>query len=89
MLEDWFCHGGRLAVAPHHPANDSDTMTKNSDDISVSPKAKSTGDLNGRMQAMQRGPYELLIKERMMGLYLVVFIKRDCRNLVRGTCFIE
>ena len=29
-------------------------------------------------------PYELLIKERMMGLYLAVFIHRDARPFVKG-----
>ncbi|KAH9945499.1 DNase I-like protein [Epithele typhae] len=35
--------------------------------------------------ALPTSPYELLIKERMMGLYLAVFIHRDARPLVRGT----
>ncbi|KAI0833743.1 DNase I-like protein [Trametes gibbosa] len=31
------------------------------------------------------GPYELLIKERMMGLYLAVFVHREAKPLVQGT----
>ena len=30
------------------------------------------------------GPYELLTKERLMGIYLAVFIYRDLKPLVRG-----
>lgn len=30
------------------------------------------------------GPYELITKERMMGLYLAVYVHRDSRDLVHG-----
>lgn len=30
------------------------------------------------------GPYELLVKERLMGIYVAVFIYRDLKPLVRG-----
>ncbi|KAJ3556613.1 hypothetical protein NM688_g1926 [Phlebia brevispora] len=85
MLEDWFCNGGH-ATAPTHPSQDDDSNAESgrSDEVPMSPKAKSTGDLNGRMQGAQKGPYELLVKERMMGIYLAIFIKRDIRDLVRG-----
>ncbi|KAJ7773047.1 inositol polyphosphate phosphatase [Mycena metata] len=33
----------------------------------------------------RKGPYQLLIKERMMGLYLAIYIHRELRPLVRGT----
>ncbi|KAJ7637593.1 inositol polyphosphate phosphatase [Mycena polygramma] len=33
----------------------------------------------------RKGPYQLLIKERMMGLYLAIYIHRDLRPLVKGT----
>lgn len=49
-------------------------------DISV-PKA-----LSARVTPKERkGPYQLLIKERMMGLYLAIYIHRELRPLVRGT----
>ncbi|KAJ8462988.1 hypothetical protein ONZ51_g10550 [Trametes cubensis] len=46
-----------------------------------------TSDPNLKTQhEIQRiGPYELLTKERMMGLYLAVFVHRDAKPLVRGT----
>ena len=45
-----------------------------------------TSDPNLKTQhEIQRiGPYELLTKERMMGLYLAVFVHRDAKPLVRG-----
>ncbi|KAJ6544832.1 inositol polyphosphate phosphatase [Mycena vulgaris] len=33
----------------------------------------------------RKGPYQLLIKERMMGLYLAIYIYRELRPLVKGT----
>ena len=32
-----------------------------------------------------RGPYELAVKERMMGVYLAVYVHRACLPLVRGS----
>ena len=31
------------------------------------------------------GPYELLIKERLMGIYIAVFVFKDCKHLIQGT----
>ncbi|KAL0954741.1 hypothetical protein HGRIS_003693 [Hohenbuehelia grisea] len=49
---------------------------------------KSTGDANripSPMKASRKGPYTLLVKERLMGIYLAVYIHRDLRGLIRGT----
>lgn len=35
----------------------------------------------------RRGPYQLLAKERLMGIYLAIYIHRDIKSLVRGTAF--
>ncbi|KAI9066127.1 DNase I-like protein [Trametes sanguinea] len=45
-----------------------------------------TSDPNPKTQheVQKVGPYELLTKERMMGLYLAVFIHREAKALVRG-----
>jgi len=32
----------------------------------------------------RKGPYQLLVKERMMGIYLAAYINRDIRHLVKG-----
>ena len=36
-----------------------------------------------------KGPYEMLVKERMMGLYLAVFVHRDAKRLVTGVYFLR
>lgn len=84
-LEDWYTHGGSGTV---QTPSDGRAVTGYLDgsDIASSAKAKSTGDLNSRINTHQKGPYEFLVKERMMGIYLAVFIHRDIRSLVRGMC---
>jgi hypothetical protein len=95
MLEDWYvnggCHSEHNTPTPHTSSQDEHRVTASLDDseIALSTKAKSTGDLNGRMSAHHKGPYELLVKERMMGLYLAIFIHRDTRSLVKGTVSIR
>ncbi|KIJ52652.1 hypothetical protein M422DRAFT_202876 [Sphaerobolus stellatus SS14] len=32
----------------------------------------------------KKGPYELLIKERLMGIYMAIYVHRDVRPLIRG-----
>lgn len=72
MLEDWFCHGGYLtAPLPDSPDSDASSPTPRQPfNLTKDPK---------------KGPYQLLTKERMMGIYLAVFIHRDVRGLVKGT----
>jgi hypothetical protein len=38
----------------------------------------------GGPHAPRLGPYELVTKERMMGLYLAVYVHRDSGELVHG-----
>ncbi|KAI0297268.1 Endonuclease/exonuclease/phosphatase [Multifurca ochricompacta] len=45
----------------------------------------STGDIRRRPKTGAKGPYEMLVKERMMGIYLAVFVHRDAKHFVRGT----
>lgn len=90
ILEDWYVNGGgaaQVSSAAHTSSQDGTSPTGYLDDSDVAlyAKAKSTGDLNARMNTHRKGPYELLVKERMMGIYLAVFIHRDIRDLVRGT----
>ncbi|THH30619.1 hypothetical protein EUX98_g3589 [Antrodiella citrinella] len=94
MLEDWYVDGGKHCEHPLGPSKPpvldvpiGDEHARVSEDITISPKAKSAGDLNAHVdvKASSKGPYELLVKERMMGLYLAVFINRDIKGLVRGT----
>lgn len=88
ILEDWFCHGVQeLGVAAAKSATRPDARPKEL--LSDAGRAFSTGDIKRRSMAKpieyRKGPYEMLTKERMMGLYLAVFIHRDARHLVQGT----
>ncbi|OAX37607.1 DNase I-like protein [Rhizopogon vinicolor AM-OR11-026] len=76
ILEHWLCH--RSQAVP--PANGDPTLT----DVTVPPKRYS---LHRRVtiKEQDKGPYVPLIKERMMGLYLAVYVHRDARDLVSGT----
>ncbi|KAJ7650437.1 inositol polyphosphate phosphatase [Roridomyces roridus] len=70
MIEDWLCHGARHAGA-------SPTLS----DIG-SPKPLTA---RAPPKEQRKGPYQLLIKERMMGLYLAIYCHRDIRGFVRST----
>lgn len=70
MIEDWLCHGSGAGVR-------------------TSPTVADVGfpkPLSPRLlpKEPRKGPYQLLIKERMMGIYLAIYIHRDLRPLVRG-----
>ncbi len=98
MLEDWLCHGGPPLAHSNLNPNPSTAQLNETpkpalldvpiseEEFLISPKAKSTGDLALRMapKAPAKGPYELPVKERMMGIYLAVYINRDIKGLVQG-----
>jgi hypothetical protein len=68
------------------------TNVKRSESMTAIPDSSSmpcvTGVRNGEDQAAAyAGPYELAAKERMMGIYLAVYVHRDAKSLIRGkTC---
>ncbi|KAJ3744193.1 inositol polyphosphate phosphatase [Lentinula detonsa] len=73
VVEDWLCHGGSLARA----------TSPTTPDISIpkplSPRSEmkeSTG---------KKGPYQLLCKERLLGIYLAMYIHRDLKPWVEST----
>jgi hypothetical protein len=81
ILEDWLCNGSGCTT-------DAKSSSLSATGTSPSPPSKrlSTGDLHERVAGKEqwKGPYQPLIKHRMMGLYLTVYIHRDIRSLVRG-----
>lgn len=89
MLEDWYCNGNNQVVTTpaSHTEGPEGHAYVDDDGAMLSPKSKSTGDLNARLNTFKKGPYELLVKERMMGIYLAVFVHRDIRDLVESTSF--
>ena len=79
ILEDWLSHAGGsnpksslVAGNKYHNANAE----------SQSPNLKRR--ISTKATVSQKGPYEILIKERMMGLYLAVYVHREIKHLVRG-----
>ncbi|KAH0833128.1 Endonuclease/exonuclease/phosphatase [Lanmaoa asiatica] len=74
-LEHWLCH----RTQANHQVQGEHTLK----DIAASPKRHS---LHRRVtvKESEMGPYVPLVKERMMGLYLSVYIHRDLRDLVEG-----
>lgn len=75
MLERWLCHRTQA-----NPQLHAEFALK---DISASPKRHS---LHRRVtvKESEMGPYVPVVKERMMGLYLSVYIHRDLSDLVEG-----
>ncbi|KAG9315086.1 hypothetical protein JVU11DRAFT_4198 [Chiua virens] len=75
MLEHWLCHRTQAnsQVNKDYPVSD----------VAASPKRHS---LHRRVTVKESelGPYVPLAKERMMGLYLAIYIHKDMRDLVEG-----
>ncbi|KAF9466458.1 Endonuclease/exonuclease/phosphatase [Collybia nuda] len=71
MIEDWLCHGSGAGFRTNSP-----TVADVGFPKPLSPRLT---------KEPRKGPYQLLIKERMMGIYLAIYIHRDLRPLVRGT----
>lgn len=74
IIEDWLCHGSGSGLAPSPEPGDKG-----------SPRPASELSRNSSSKEKPKGPYQLLIKERMMGIYLAVYINRDIRSLVQGS----
>jgi len=70
MCEDWLCNGGGTRI--------------------MSPTIADVGAPKPLMRRApskepKKGPYQLLVKERLMGIYMAIYIHRDIQALVRGT----
>ncbi|KXN85863.1 Synaptojanin-2 [Leucoagaricus sp. SymC.cos] len=72
MCEDWFCNGGGSGFRVSSP-----TVADVSAPMPLMPRAPS--------KEPKKGPYQLLAKERLMGIYMAIYIHRDIRALVKGT----
>ncbi|KIY68852.1 DNase I-like protein [Cylindrobasidium torrendii FP15055 ss-10] len=74
MVEDWLSHAGACSSrrAPTPP--------------SATPEISSPKPLSPRISLKEKkGPYQLLVKERLMGIYLAIYVHRDVRSFVEGT----
>lgn len=45
---------------------------------------QNTGGSTGSSAKSSTGPYHFLVKERLLGLYLAIFVHRDCKDWVKG-----
>jgi len=72
MVEDWLCHGNASCLRQ----SGSPTIADIGFPKPLTPRVPS--------KESRKGPYQLLTKERMMGIYLAVYVHRDIRPLVRG-----
>lgn len=70
MVEDWLCQGSGTRTS-------SPTVADIGFPKPLAPRPP--------FKEPKKGPYQLLVKERMMGIYLAIFIHRDLRPLIRGT----
>ncbi|KAH9057862.1 DNase I-like protein [Lactarius vividus] len=77
ILEDFFVHGLPI-VGPGARAKEKHSHP----DLG---RAYLNADAKRRPVTGTKGPYEMLVKERMMGIYLAIFVHRDAKHLVRGT----
>ena len=82
ILEDFFVHG-MTVVGPSARAKDKDKASQ-----SELGRSHSANDIRHCPKTGTRGPYELLVKERLMGIYLAIFVHRDAEHLVRGASFL-
>ena len=69
----------------HHPPTSWSSILENwycHPSSASPPPPPSSSDAKGKIQ--NASPYELLVKERMMGLYLAVFIHHEAKPFVKG-----
>ena len=82
ILEDWLSHAGGSNLGQPSVGGNNPSKTNGE------PQCLSTPNLKRRISTKtafsQKGPYEILIKERMMGLYLAVYVHREIKHLVQG-----
>ncbi|KAF8150564.1 Endonuclease/exonuclease/phosphatase [Crassisporium funariophilum] len=71
MVEDWLCHGGGFTSRTASPSTTDVGFPK--------PLIRQKSAKEPR-----KGPYQLLIKERLMGIYMAIYIHRDLRPSVQG-----
>lgn len=76
ILEDFFVHGMPV-VGPSARAKDKGSQSELT-------RSYSANDVKRRPKTGTRGPYEMLVKERLMGIYLAIFVHRDAKHLVRS-----
>lgn len=99
VIEDWFANGigsmqGLKPVVTTIP-QEYNNKVSSSVDNGAGQEKRSTIDVNWRTNSSikdgistssmnVKGPYMLLVKERLMGIYTAIYVHRDVRPLIRG-----
>ncbi|KAL1745715.1 hypothetical protein HDZ31DRAFT_62809 [Schizophyllum fasciatum] len=88
MIDDWLCTG-HTSHPSLHKSPSSSSINRLSHKPSPSPRPllrrrRSSEPMPVKAPSQSRGPYVLLQKERMMGIYLAVYVHRDLFPFVRG-----
>jgi hypothetical protein len=71
IVEDWLCNGGITLSCMKTLSTASIGLPQ--------PLIRQKS-----MKGARKGPYQLLIKERLMGIYMAIYIHRDLRSSVQG-----
>jgi hypothetical protein len=82
ILEDWLSHAGGSNSESSSVTGNKSRKANGEPQSPMPPNLKRR--ISTKAAISQRGPYEILIKERMMGLYLAVYVHREVKHLVRG-----
>jgi hypothetical protein len=79
ILEDWLSHAGGSNFEPQDVGGN---RPRKANGEPQCPNLKRR--ISTKAAISPKGPYEILIKERMMGLYMTVYVHREIKHLVRG-----
>lgn len=61
-----------------------DTADRSSPTLPSQDSIRESADGSGEFHQASQGPYQLLVKERLMGIYLAIFVHRDAAQFVEG-----
>ena len=80
MLQDWLCRGQRPTTEEEEEIDEkAELMSKRGSKDTTYSKS-----LREQEEKEDEGPYVLVSKERLMGIYCAVFVLKSCRHLVQG-----
>ena len=79
MVEDWLCY----AAGTSGPSTSS-LVSEPERAYSPTTHTPPSNEHESKTKDDQKGPYQLLTKERLMGIYMAIYIHRDIRAFVQG-----
>jgi hypothetical protein len=84
VVEDWLCNGGifELPKAPKTPKIVE--VVGNVVTAAVPGTPRLALKRVPSLKEPKKGPYQLLVKERLMGIYLAIYVHRDLKPLIKG-----